>query len=302
VSEARQKEGEDFMTLYLTSQLFNGIVLGILYTLLALGLTLIVGVMEVINFSHIVLFALGAYMAMEITPHLGFGWALIFAPLIVGAFGMILEVLFFRRIYGKDPLYGLLIAFGLTCAITESIRWIWGSQGYPFNPPQALTGFLNLGFMNYSKYRVFVGGLTWALIIAMWLFLERTTVGMVIKAGVSDAEMVGALGKNLKKVRTLVFAIGSIFAGMSGVLMAPMQGIKPDMGTFIIMPAFVVLVVGGIGSFWGSVIGGILVGISTTLAVMIVPRVSDLAMFVLLVLVILTRPRGLMGEKSGLEA
>jgi branched-chain amino acid transport system permease protein len=290
------------MTLYLTSQLFNGIVLGILYTLLALGLTLIVGVMEVINFSHIVLFALGAYMAMEITPHLGFGWALIFAPLIVGGFGMMLEVLFFRRIYGKDPLYGLLIAFGLTCAITECIRWIWGSQGYPFNPPQSLSGFVNLGFMNYSKYRVFVGGLTWALILAMWLFLERTTVGMVIKAGVSDAEMVGALGKNLKKVRTLVFAIGSIFAGMSGVLMAPMQGIKPDMGTFIIMPAFVVIVVGGIGSFWGSVIGGILVGISTTLAVMIVPRVSDLAMFALLVLVILTRPRGLMGEKSGLEA
>jgi branched-chain amino acid transport system permease protein len=286
---------------YLASELFNGMILGILYTLLALGLTLIVGVMEIINFSHIVLFALGAYFAMLITPIVGFGGALILAPLIVGGIGMILEVLFFRRIYGKDPLYGLLIAFGLTCTITETIRWIWGSQGYPFNAPQVLTGFINLGFIIYSKYRVFVGLLTWGLIIAMWLFLEKTTMGMVIKAGVSDAEMVGAMGKNLKKVRTLVFAIGSAFAGISGVLMAPLQGIKPDMGTFIIMPAFVVLVVGGIGSFWGSVIGGILVGISTTIAVMVVPRFSDLAMFALLVLVILTRPRGLMGEKSGLE-
>jgi branched-chain amino acid transport system permease protein len=286
---------------YLASELFNGMILGILYTLLALGLTLIVGVMEIINFSHIVLFALGAYFAMLITPIVGFGYALILAPLIVGGIGMILEVLFFRRIYGKDPLYGLLIAFGLTCTITETIRWIWGSQGYPFNAPQVLTGFINLGFIIYSKYRVFVGLLTWGLIIAMWLFLEKTTMGMVIKAGVSDAEMVGAMGKNLKKVRTLVFAIGSAFAGISGVLMAPLQGIKPDMGTFIIMPAFVVLVVGGIGSFWGSVIGGILVGISTTIAVMVVPRFSDLAMFALLVLVILTRPRGLMGEKSGLE-
>jgi branched-chain amino acid transport system permease protein len=290
------------MTLYITSNLFNGIVLGILYTLMALGLTLIVGVMEIINFTHIVLFALGAYFAMVVTPHIGFGCALIVAPLAVGLVGMAMEVLVFRRIYGKDPLYGLLVAFGLTCTITETVRWIWGSQGYPFNPPQALTGFINLGLMNYSKYRVFVVSFTGVLILCMWLFLEKTITGIVIKAGVSDSEMVGAMGKNVKKVRTLVFGIGSAFAGISGVLMAPMQGVKPDMGTFIIMPAFVVLAIGGIGSFWGSVVGGILVGISTTLVVMIFPRVSDLAMFILLVLVILTRPRGLWGEKSGLEA
>jgi branched-chain amino acid transport system permease protein len=289
------------MTLYLTSQLFNGIILGTLYILVALGLTLILGVMEVINFTHIVLFALGAYFAMIITQHLDFVYALILAPAIVGFVGIIMEVLVFRRIYGKDPLYGLLIAFGLTLTITEIIRWIAGPEGYPFNAPHTLSGFMNLGFMDYPKYQVFVGALTWGLIIAMWLFLEKTTVGMVIKAGVSDSEMVGALGKNLKKVRTLVFGIGSAFAGISGVLMAPMQGIKPDMGMSIIMPSVVVLVVGGIGSFWGSVVGGILVGLSIALTVMVFPRLADLAMFILLVFVILARPRGLMGEKSGLE-
>jgi len=287
---------------YIISQLFNGLILGLLYALVALGLTLILGVMEVINFVHAVLFTFGAYMSLVLTRYIGFWPSLIISPLIVGLIGILYETLTFRRVYGKDPLFGLLLAFGLVLASTEVIRMIWGPIGYPMNPPPELAGSINLGFTLYSKYRVFAGLLTLALIFLMWSFLEKTTYGMVIKAGVSDSEMIGALGKNLPKVRTLVYSIGSIFAGIAGVLLAPLQGVKPDMGLVVIMPAFVVIVVGGVGSFWGTILGSILVGLTVTIFVMVAPRISDLAMFVLLAIIILKRPRGLMGEKSGLEA
>ncbi len=287
---------------YIISQLFNGIILGLLYALIALGLTLILGVMEVINFVHAALFTFGAYISLVLTRYIGFWPSLIIAPLIVGLIGIFYETLTFRRVYGKDPLFGLLLAFGLVLASTEVIRMIWGPTGYALNPPRELAGSINLGFMLYSKYRIFAGLFTLVLIVLMWSFLEKTTYGMVIKAGVSDSEMIGALGKNLPRVRTLVYSIGSIFAGVAGVLLAPLQGVKPDMGMAIIMPAFVVIVVGGVGSFLGTIIGSILVGLTVTIVVMVAPRVSDLAMFVILAIIILKRPRGIMGEKSGLEA
>jgi len=287
---------------YIISQLFNGIILGLLYALIALGLTLILGVMEVINFVHAALFTFGAYFGLVLTRYIGFWPSLIISPLLVGLLGILYETLTFRRVYGKDPLFGLLLAFGLVLASTEVIRMIWGPVGYAMNPPRELTGSINLGFMLYSKYRIFAGLFTLVLIVLMWSFLEKTTYGMVIKAGVSDSEMTGALGKNLPRVRTLVYSIGSIFAGIAGVLLAPLQGVKPDMGMAIIMPAFVVVVVGGVGSFLGTIIGSILVGLTVTIVVMVAPRISDLAMYAILAIIILKRPRGLMGEKSGLEA
>jgi len=287
---------------YIISQLFNGIILGLLYALIALGLTLILGVMEVINFVHAALFTFGAYFSLVLTRYIGFWPSLIISPLFVGLLGILYETLTFRRVYGKDPLFGLLLAFGLVLASTEVIRMIWGPTGYALNPPRELAGSINLGFMLYSKYRIFAGLFTLVLIVLMWSFLEKTTYGMVIKAGVSDSEMTGALGKNLPRVRTLVYSIGSIFAGIAGVLLAPLQGVKPDMGMAIIMPAFVVVVVGGVGSFLGTIIGSILVGLTVTIVVMVAPRISDLAMYAILAIIILKRPRGLMGEKSGLEA
>jgi branched-chain amino acid transport system permease protein len=286
---------------YIVSQLFNGLILGLLYALIALGLTLILGVMEVINFVHAVLFTFGAYFGLVLERYIGFWPSLIISPVLVGILGILYEMFAFRRVYGKDPLFGLLLAFGLVLASTEVIRMIWGPVGYAMNPPPALTGSINLGFMLYSKYRVCAGLFTLGLIFLMWFFLEKTTYGMVIKAGVSDSEMIGALGKNLPRIRTLVYGIGSMFAGIAGVLLAPLQGVKPDMGLVIIMPAFVVIVVGGVGSFLGTIIGSILVGLAVTLVVMVAPRLSDLAMYALLAIIILKRPRGLMGEKSGLE-
>lgn len=282
------------------TQLMNGLVLGLLYALIALGFMLILGVMEVINFSHGILFAWGAYFAFMLRPMIGFWPALLISPVIVGFMGLILEFAV-RRSYGKDPLFGLLLTFGAAMALEEIIRMIWGSIGYTIAAPSFVAGPINFGFMPYSKYRLFLAGLAVLLIILTWLFLEKTPYGAIIKAGASDSEMVMALGIDLKKMRTFVFGLGSALAGIAGVIAAPLWSLKPTMGVEAIMPAFVVVVIGGIGSFWGAVLGGLMVGIVTGISVMFMPRTSQIVMYILMAVIILVRPRGIMGEKSILE-
>jgi branched-subunit amino acid ABC-type transport system permease component len=282
------------------SQLLNGLVLGLLYALIALGFMLILGFMEVINFSHGSLFAWGAYFAFTLRPMIGFWPALLISPIIVGFIGLILEFAV-RRSYGKDPLFGLLLTFGAAMALEEIIRMIWGSIGYTIAAPKFVAGPIHFGFMPYSKYRLFLAGLAVLLIILTWLFLEKTPYGAIIKAGAFDSEMVMALGIDLRKMRTLVFGLGSALAGIAGVVAAPLWSIKPTMGVEAIMPAFVVVVIGGIGSFWGAVLGGLMVGVVTGISVMFMPRTSQIVMYVLMAIIILIRPRGIMGEKSILE-
>jgi branched-chain amino acid transport system permease protein len=282
------------------SQLLNGFVLGLLYALIALGFMLILGVMEVINFSHGILFAWGAYFAFTLRPMIGFWPALLISPILVGIMGLILEFAV-RRSYGKDPLFGLLLTFGAAMALEEIIRMIWGSIGYTIAAPKFVAGPIHFGFMPYSKYRLFLAGLAVLLIILTWLFLEKTPYGAIIKAGAFDSEMVMALGIDLRKMRTFVFGLGSALAGIAGVIAAPLWSIKPTMGVEAIMPAFVVVVIGGIGSFWGAVLGGLMVGIVTGISVMFMPRTSQIVMYVLMAIIILIRPRGIMGEKSILE-
>jgi len=272
----------------------------LLYALIALGFMLILGVMGVINFSHGILFAWGAYFAFTLRPIIGFWPALLISPIIVGLMGLILEFAV-RRSYGKDPLFGLLLTFGAAMALEEIIRMIWGSIGYTFAAPAFVAGPIHLGFMPYSKYRLFLAVLSVVLILLVWLFLEKTPYGAIIKAGAFDSEMVMALGIDLRKLRTIVFGLGSALAGMAGVIAAPLWSIKPTMGVDAIMPAFVVVVIGGVGSFWGSVIGGLIVGIGTSISVMFMPRTSHIVMFILMTIIILIRPRGIMGEKSILE-
>ncbi len=279
----------------------NGLVLGLIFAVVALGFTLILGVMQVINFTHGILFAFGAYFAFSMQKYVGFGWALILAPILVGVIGLILERLAVHRTYGGNPLFGLLLTFGLAMALEEVIRMIWGKPGYSVAAPKFLAGSLDLGFMLYSKYRLFLAALSVLIILLVWLFLEKTPYGAVIKAGASDSEMVMALGKNLPRMRTLVFIVGAILAGEAGVIAAPIWSVRPTMGTAILMPAMVIVVLGGIGSFWGSILAGLIVGLSTSISVMFWARISDIIPFVLLVIVLLLRPRGLMGEKSILE-
>lgn len=284
----------------LLTQLLNGVVLGLLYAIIALGFMLILGTMEVINFSHGVLFALGGYFALTLGPHVGWWGALLLAPLLVGLIGLVLE-LGVRRTYGKDPLFGLLFTFGAALALEEIIRIVWTPRGYTVSPPAFVSGPFVWGFLYYSKYRVLVAGLALVLLALVWWFLERTPYGAIIKAGAHDGEMVRALGIDLGRMRNLVFGFGAALAGVAGVVAAPMWSLKPTVGAEAVMPAFIVVVIGGIGSFWGAVTGGLLLGLVSGLSNLVVPRGSILVMYVLMTLVLLLRPRGLAGQKSMLE-
>ena len=284
----------------LVTQVLNGFVLGLLYAIIALGFMLILGTMEVINFSHGVLFALGGYFALTLTPAVGWWGALLLAPLLVGVVGLGLE-LGVRRTYGKDPLFGLLFTFGAALALEEVIRIVWGPRGYTVSAPAFVAGPFQLGFLFYSKYRVLVAVLAVVLLALVWWFLEKTPYGAIIKAGAHDSEMVRALGINLTRMRNLVFGFGTVMAGMAGVIAAPMWSLKPTIGAEAVMPAFIVVVIGGIGSFWGAVLGGLMVGMASGLSNLVVPRGSILIMYVLMTVVLLWRPRGLMGQKSILE-
>jgi branched-subunit amino acid ABC-type transport system permease component len=284
----------------LLTHILNGAVLGLLYAIIALGFMLILGTMEVINFSHGVLFALGGYFALALEPHVGWWGALALAPLGVGVIGLLLEF-GVRRTYGKDPLFGLLFTFGAALALEEIIRIIWGPRGYTISAPAFVAGPFHLGFLFYSKYRVLVAVLAVLLLALVWWFLEKTPYGAIIKAGAHDSEMVRALGINLTRMRNLVFGLGTVMAGIAGVISAPMWSLKPTIGAEAVMPAFIVVVIGGIGSFWGAVIGGLMVGMASGLSNLVVPRGSILVMYLLMTVILLVRPRGLMGQKSILE-
>jgi branched-chain amino acid transport system permease protein len=284
----------------LVTQLLNGVVLGLLYAVIALGFMLILGTMEVINFAHGVLFALGGYFALTLQPHVGWWGALVLAPLGVGLVGFGLER-GVRRTYGRDPLFGLLFTFGAALALEEIIRILWSPRGYTISAPAFVAGRFQWGFLVYSRYRILVAVLAVVLLGLVWWFLERTPYGAITKAGAHDGEMVRALGIDLGRLRSLVFTLGTAMAGVAGVIAAPMWSLKPTVGAEAVMPAFIVVVIGGIGSFWGAVIGGLLLGTVSGLSNLIVPRGSILVMYVLMVVVLLWRPRGLMGQKSVLE-
>ncbi len=285
----------------------NGLSLGLLFALIALGFMLIVGVMEVINLAHGSLFALGAYVALQMlgpspTPSpLAWGVVLVAAPLVVAASGTLLE-LCMRRTYGRDPLYGLLLTFGAALVIEELIRAAWGSRERVLPVPEVVSGAVLIGDLIYAKYRFFACAVAALLIVALWLFIERTRVGAVIKAGAHDSEMVRALGYNLSRLRLGVFALGTALAAVAGVVMAPIWGLRPHVGVDAVVPAFLIIVLGGIGSFWGAVVAGVLVGLVVGLTGAYASEWSLMSMYILFILVVTFRARGLFGRKSALDA
>jgi len=303
----------------LLPHLLNGVSLGLLFALIALGFMLIVGVMETINLAHGSLFALGMYFALFfVAPTLGwfpemqtwygalpietrYAIALLLAPLFVGIFGMGLE-LCMRRTYGRDPLYGLLLTFGAALVIEETIRLVWGSTEKHFELPQAISGAFLLGDLIYSRYRFFASGFAVAMIVVLWLFIEKTPYGAIIKAGAHDSEMVRALGINLSRLRLLVFALGVALAAIAGVIMAPIWGIRPHVGVDAVVPAFLIIVLGGVGSLWGAVIAGLMVGLVVGLTGAYASEWSLLSMYLLFIAVVTFRSRGLFGKKSVLDA
>ena len=290
----------DFL-LNLLPHLLNGVSLGLLFALIALGFMLIVGVMEVINLAHGSLFALGAYVAITLMGwKVSYAMAFLLAPLLVGAFGMLLE-LCLRRTYGKDPLYGLLLTFGAALVIEELIRLVWGSNEKQLVVPEQLSGAMLVGGLLYAKYRVFASVAAIGMILLLWLFLEKTPYGAMIKAGAHDSEMVRALGINLPKLRLFVFALGTALAAVAGIVLAPIWGVRPHMGVDAVVPAFLIIVLGGVGSFWGAVLAGIMVGIVVGLTGAYASEWSLLSMYLLLIALVTFRARGLFGKKTALE-
>jgi branched-chain amino acid transport system permease protein len=276
--------------------LLNGLVLGALYVLMALGLSIIFGMVGVINFAHGALFTLGAYVAYQVKDALGFPGALIAAPLLVGVLGMLIEATFLRRLYLQDPLQGLLLTFGLAMVLEQGIRLVWGLSPKTFDLPAAFSGTLALGALTYSKYRSFILLCTVLLIVGLLLFLNRTPIGTIVRAGSRDPMMVRLLGISLAPVLTVVFGLGTALAAIAGVLYAPLAGVQPAMGVNVGTAAFVVVTIGGLGSFWGAVLSGLLVGQVVSLSIYVQPRAAEASMYVLMAIILLLRPRGLMGE------
>jgi len=285
------------MTGIILEQILNGLLVGSYYIVLSLGLSLIFSLGGVVNLAHGAFYALGAYFGYEVQRRLGFGGAVVLSPVGVALVGMAIERLCLHRLYREDPMLGLLFTFGLAMTAEQSLRLIWGTTGLNFSIPEALRGQLLVGDFIYSYYRLTVLAITMLAVAGCWLLLNKTAFGMIVRAGTRDPEMVRALGISLKPAQTAVFALGVALAGLAGVLSAPLAGVQPAMGTEILIAAFVVVVIGGLGSFWGVVFAGLLVGVVRGITVVFYPPAAEASMYVLMALILLFRPRGLMGEK-----
>jgi branched-chain amino acid transport system permease protein len=280
----------------LISQAANGLVLGFVYVLIAVGLSITFGLLGIVNFAHGAFFALGAYAGYQLYPVLGVA-AVLVAPIVVGAAGMVVEVLLIRRLYGKEPLLSLIVTFALALLIEALIRFFWGSDGKPMSPPQFLSGVVEYGPLLMTRYRVAVLALTSFTLVGLWAFLVYTPYGRILRAGGRDSEMVEMLGINLPRVRTAVFGLGCGLAAIAGVLAGPLWAVSPSMAANAIMPAFVIVAIGGLGSFKGAVVAGLAVGVVTSLTIQFKPDAAAASMYAFMFLVLLLRPRGLFGER-----
>ena len=286
----------------LTAQVFTGLVLGGILVLMAIGLSLIFGLMTVVNFAHGSFYMLGAYVAFELFRLTRSFWVtLVLAPLIVGVLGLVLERVLIRRLYGRSPDDPLLLTFGLSLAMVESVKLLWGKIGLTVDAPKALAAAVDLGFMKFPVYRLFVIAVTAAVLVALWLFLEKTNVGLIIRAGSRDPLMVRALGIDLGRVWLVVFGIGTALAGLAGILAGPMRGAYAEMGVTMVIESFVVIVVGGMGSLLGAVISGLLIGQIVGLTTFFAPKLAEINVFLVMALVLLLRPSGLFGETGLME-
>ena len=278
-------------------QLFTGVALGALYVLLAVGLSLIFGMLTVVNFAHGAFYMLGAYVGLWLLMHgVNFWLALLLAPLAVGALGLVVERILIRPLYGRGLDYPLLLTFGLSYIIVEGVRVWFGNTGYPVDTPDLLQGAVDIGVGYFPIYRLFVIAATAVILFALWLFLERTSFGLIVRAGARDPEIVRILGVDVGRVWLIVFGLGTALAALAGLLAAPLQGVIPEMGGPILAEAFVVTVVGGMGSLPGAVAAGLLVGVVVSMTSLFAPEMSRVALFALMAIVLLIRPQGFFGR------
>jgi len=282
----------------LYGQLLLGLINGAFYAMLSLGLAVIFGMLNIVNFAHGALFMMGAFVSWMLLNYLGIGyfWSLLLSPIIVGVFGVVLEKLVISRLYKLDHLYGLLLTFGLTLVIEGLFRNAYGSSGMPYQIPAVLQGATNVGFMYLPNYRGWVVVAALFICVLTWFVIEKTSLGATLRAATERAELVQAFGVNVPRLITLTYAGGVALAAFAGVLAAPIYSVNPNMGSNLVIIAFAVVVIGGMGSIMGSIVTGFGLGIIEGLTKVYWPPASATVVFVVMVIVLLTRPRGLFGK------
>jgi branched-chain amino acid transport system permease protein len=276
----------------------NGIATGAFYVLMALGLSLILNLSGVINFAHGGFLALGGYFAFMLIPTVGFFGALLIAPCLTAMVGIVIEQVLVRWLYGRDPLYSLLLTFGLAYCFQGGTRFLWGAQGLPMSIPVALQLPLSQDLFFLTSYRVFNLAVVAVVVGLLFLLLRRTRFGIRIRAGTLDLDTVASLGVNVRLLRSFNFALGIFLAGLGGVLAAGQFRLDPTMGDDYLMPSFIAIIVGGVGSLGGTVVGGLLIGVATGVTTVFFPSASEAVMYVMMAVVLLIRPRGLFGEEG----
>lgn len=286
------------MTQVVLFNVFNGLIVGAFYALMALGLSLILNLSGVINFAHGGFLAIGGYFAYELIPYVGFWGALVVAPFLTAMLGLIVERLLIRRVYGRDPLYSLLLTFGLAFIFEDGTRFIWGAQSLPFQVPGWLMSPLSSNLFFLTGYRLFMVVVVSIAVVALFVILGRTRLGMRIRAGTLDLETVSVLGVNVRILRNLNFGLGVYLAGLAGVLAVGQLGLQPTIGSSLIMPSFVAIIVGGLGSLPGTLLGGLLIGVASGITTVFFPSATEAVIYVMMALVLLVRPRGLLGEEG----
>jgi branched-chain amino acid transport system permease protein len=286
----------------LLDQLVNGVTLGMLYILVALGLNIILGLMGVINFSHGAFFMLGAYLTYQLNGAIGFWPAILGAAILVGLLGMVFEAGLIRPLYKRIPEYTLLLTFGTALIFTQVVRRVWGDDAVRVEQPAYIPQSISIGTYQLPFYKdVLLVLLTIIILALVWLLLNKTNIGIIIRAGTRDSEMVKILGINMPLMFTLVFGIGSFMAGLAGALAAPIYAVQPQLASQWIVLTFVIVIVGGIGSFWGAIVGGLLIGVLSSLMSLFFPPAVELTGYVIMGIILLVRPRGLFGVEGLFE-
>ena len=283
----------------LFGQLLLGLINGSFYALLSLGLAVIFGMLNVINFTHGAQYMMGAFTAFFLLQYLGLGywWAIIVAPIVVGIVGMIIERLFLKRLQNLDHLYGLLLTFGLALIIEGVFRNFFGSSGLPYAVPPSLQGGTNLGFMFLPNYRAWVVIFSLAVCLATWFLIDRTKLGAYLRAATENPTLVRAFGINVPRLITVTYGVGVGLAALAGVMAAPIYNVSPQMGANLIIVVFAVVVIGGMGSIMGAIVTGFGLGLIEGLTKVFFPQAANTAIFVIMAIVLLVRPAGLFGRR-----
>ncbi|MFZ1365015.1 branched-chain amino acid ABC transporter permease [Brachymonas denitrificans] len=282
------------------SQLLIGLVNGSFYAMLSLGLAVIFGLLNVVNFAHGAMFMLGAMIAWMGGQYLGLSyWVMLFlSPLVVFLIGLVIEKLFLKHLYKLDHLYGLLLTFGITLVVEGLLRTQYGVSGLSYSPPELLRGSTDLGFMVLPNYRAWVVFASLAVCLGTWLIIEKTKLGALLRAGTENPKLVEAFGINVPRMVTLTYGLGVALAAVAGVLAAPVLQVSPLMGSNLIIVVFAVVVIGGMGSILGSILTGLALGVIEGMTKVFYPEASTTVVFVIMVLVLMFRPAGLFGKEK----